>query len=133
MPNVTKKDLIDGVVETTKEKRGVVKNVVQEFLNLIVEQLGAGHRIELRDFGVFEVKERAPRVAQNPKTLAKVEVPAKSSVKFKAGRLMKERVDHSGGNNGKSPGRSDGRSGHAVEPSVPIVETTAARNPSRLA
>ncbi len=128
MPNVTKKDLIDGVVESTKEKRVAVKTIVQEFLNLIVEELGNGHRIELRDFGVFEVKRRAPRVAQNPKTLAKVEVPAKSSVKFKAGRLMKERVDRV---DPTGDGKVDGRVGHAGGRDVPIVETTAARSPSR--
>lgn len=128
MPNVTKKDLIDGVVESTKEKRVAVKTIVQEFLNLIVEELGRGHRIELRDFGVFEVKRRAPRVAQNPKTLAKVDVPAKSSVKFKAGRLMKEQVDRS---DAGSDGKIDGRVGHVSGRDVPIVETTAARSPSR--
>ncbi len=45
--------------------------------------------MEFRDFGVFEIRNRAPRVAQNPKTLERVPVPAKKTVKFKVGRLMK--------------------------------------------
>jgi hypothetical protein len=48
--------------------------------------------LEFREFGVFEIKERAARKAQNPRTLEKVRVPAKRVVKFKVGRLMKERV-----------------------------------------
>ena len=52
--------------------------------------LAKGNRLEFRDFGVFEVRETAPRIAQNPKTLEPVEVPAKQVVKFKAGRLMKQ-------------------------------------------
>jgi nucleoid DNA-binding protein len=48
--------------------------------------------LEFREFGVFEIKERAARKAQNPRTLEKVDVPAKRVVKFKVGRMMKERV-----------------------------------------
>ena len=55
--------------------------------------LGArGHRIEFRDFGVFEVHERQARLAQNPRTLEKVDVPPKRVVKFKPGRVMRDRV-----------------------------------------
>jgi hypothetical protein len=49
--------------------------------------------LEFRDFGVFEVKERAARVAQNPKTLVPVKVPPKRTVKFKVGRLMKDQLE----------------------------------------
>jgi len=52
-----------------------------------------GNRLELRDFGIFEPKIRAAREAQNPKTLEKLHVPAKRTVKFKAGRLMKEKLN----------------------------------------
>ena len=54
--------------------------------------LAEGNRLEFRDFGVFETKRRKPRVAQNPRTLERVHVPVKWTVKFKVGRLMKERV-----------------------------------------
>ena len=69
-----------------------VKKVVQQFLDLVVEELGKGNRLEFRDFGVFETKLRKARKAQNPKTLEPVAVPEKRTVKFKVGRLMKQRL-----------------------------------------
>ncbi len=99
MATVTKKDLIDRIADELNESRpksqvkGVqVKRVVQKFLDLIIEELADGNRLEFRDFGVFESKVRASRVAQNPKTLERVHVPSKRSVKFKVGRLMKEKL-----------------------------------------
>lgn len=93
MATVTKKDLIDQIAEATGQKRVTVKDTIQSFLDSIIEELGKGNRLEFRDFGVFEVKERAARTAQNPKTLERVHVPAKHVVKFKVGRLMKEAVE----------------------------------------
>ncbi|HVU64884.1 MAG TPA: HU family DNA-binding protein [Phycisphaerales bacterium] len=93
MSTVTKKDLIDRIATATDCKRSDVKRVVQQFLDEVIDELGKGNRLEFRDFGVLETKERAPRVAQNPKTLQRVNVPAKRTVKFKVGRLLKERLD----------------------------------------
>lgn len=91
---MTKKDLIDRIVAAHKGiKRQDVKVIVQEFLDVMIDELGQGHRLEFRDFGVFEVKKRAARLAQNPKTLEPVPVPPKRTVKFKVGRLMKDRLD----------------------------------------
>ena len=90
MATITKKELIDQVADATKEKRIVVKRIVQTFLNAITVELGKGNRLEFRDFGVFEVKQRQARMAQNPKTLEPVKVPPKRTVKFKVGRLMKQ-------------------------------------------
>ena len=92
MATITKKDLIDRIAEYEDCKRVQVKRVVQAFLDEIVKELGNGNRLEFRDFGVFESKIRAAREAQNPKTMAKVPVPAKRTVKFKVGRLMKARL-----------------------------------------
>ncbi len=89
MATVTKKELVDRIADQTDTKRVVVKKIVQGFLNEIINELGRGNRLEFRDFGVFETKERAARIAQNPKTLQRVEVPPKRTVKFKVGRLMK--------------------------------------------
>ncbi|MCD4825746.1 MAG: integration host factor subunit beta [Phycisphaerae bacterium] len=89
MHTITKKELVDRIAEQTRQKRVVVKKIVQTFLDEIVEELGQGNRLEFRDFGVFETKERAARIAQNPKTLQRVHVPPKRTVKFKVGRLMK--------------------------------------------
>jgi integration host factor subunit beta len=93
MATITKKDLIEKVTDRTKLKRADVKKACQEFLDQIILELKRGNRLEFRDFGVFEVKERAARVAQNPKTMQKVEVPSKRAVKFKVGRLMRESVE----------------------------------------
>ena len=90
MATITKKELIDRIADATGEKRVVVKKIIQSFLSNVVLELGHGNRLEFRDFGVFEVKYRAARMAQNPKTLERVAVPAKRTIKFKAGRLMKE-------------------------------------------
>lgn len=92
MSTITKKELIDRISTKTDEKRVIVKRVVQQFLDEIVAELGAGNRLEFRDFGVFETKLRKARKAQNPKTLAPVAVPEKRTVKFKVGRLMKEKL-----------------------------------------
>lgn len=93
MRTITKKDLIDYISTRAKVKRPTVKLVVQEFLDQVIDELQRGNRLEFRDFGVFEVKHRAARSAQNPKTLEKVEVPAKRTVKFKIGRLMRESLE----------------------------------------
>ena len=93
MSTVTKKALVDRIAERTDQKRVVVKKTVQEFLDLIIEELAEGNRLEFRDFGVFEVKDRAPRMAQNPRTLERVPVPAKRTVKFKVGRKMQDKLD----------------------------------------
>lgn len=93
MKTITKKDLVDRISDSTGNKRVVVKRIVQTFLDEIVRELGDGNRLEFRDFGVFEIRERAARIAQNPKTMEKVPVPPKRTVKFKVGRLMKQELD----------------------------------------
>ncbi len=89
MHTVTKKELVDRIADKANAKRILVKEVVQRFLDEIIDELGKGNRLEFRDFGVFETKDRAERIAQNPKTLERVKVPPRRAVKFKAGRLMK--------------------------------------------
>jgi integration host factor subunit beta len=92
MATITKKELIDRIADRTGSRRVLVKKVVQQFLDEIVGELGRGNRLEFRDFGVFETKLRKARKAQNPKTLEPVAVPEKRTVKFKVGRLMKQRL-----------------------------------------
>ena len=92
MATITKKELIDRIAESSNIKRVQVKRVVQQFLDEIVNELGKGNRLEFRDFGVFETKLRKARKAQNPKTLEPVAVPEKRTVKFKVGRLMKQKL-----------------------------------------
>ena len=92
MATITKKELIDRIADNTGGRRVQVKRVVQRFLDEIIGELGKGNRLEFRDFGVFETKIRKARKAQNPKTLEPVEVPEKRTVKFKVGRLMKQKL-----------------------------------------
>ena len=92
MATITKKELIDRIADGTGGRRVQVKKVVQQFLDEIIAELGKGNRLEFRDFGVFETKVRKARKAQNPKTLEPVEVPEKRTVKFKVGRLMKQKL-----------------------------------------
>ncbi len=96
METITKKELVNRIATKTGQTKVITKQVIQLFLDAIIDELGAGNRLEFREFGVFEIKERAARTAQNPRTLQKVDVPAKRVVKFKVGRLMKERVGHDG-------------------------------------
>ena len=93
MSTVTKKELIDRITESTQAKRALVKATVQDFLGEIISELVKGNRLEFRGFGVFESHDRAPRMAQNPKTLEQVHVPAKRTVKFKMGRLMRQKLN----------------------------------------
>lgn len=92
MSTITKKEMIDRIAEKTNTKRLVVKPVIQSFLDEIIRELAKDNRLEFRDFGVFEPRLRAARRARNPKTLQEVGVPATRVVKFKVGRLMKQRV-----------------------------------------
>jgi len=92
MITITKKEMVDRIADITNSKRVVVKEILQALLDEIISELGHGNRLEFRDFGVFESKQRAARVAQNPKTLQRVHVPPKRTVKFKVGRLMKARM-----------------------------------------
>ena len=92
LKTVTKKELVHRIAEQTGVTKVVAKDVIQAFLNSIIEELADGNRLEFREFGVFESRERAARLAQNPRTLEKVPVPAKRIVKFKVGRLMRKKV-----------------------------------------
>ena len=93
MSTITKKELVDRITKSTQCKNITAKEIVQQFLDEITSELAKNNRLEFRDFGVFEVKERVARTAQNPKTLEKVQVPAKRGVKFKMGRNMGEKLN----------------------------------------
>ncbi len=92
MATITKKELVNRIAEKTGQTKVVAKEILQLFLDEIVKELSAGNRLEFRDFGVFEVKPRRARRAQNPRTLQKVDVPPKRVVKFKVGRVMRDLV-----------------------------------------
>jgi nucleoid DNA-binding protein len=89
---VTKKDIVKSISEKINMTQLMTKEIVQETFDTIVETLVREGRIELRNFGVFEAKERAARRARNPRTGVRVDVPAKIVVTFKPGKKMEEMV-----------------------------------------
>ena len=90
---VTKKDIVRTISEEVEKlTQQQTKEVVQRTVDAIIECLVRDGRIELRNFGVFEVKPRAARKARNPRTGEQVEVPRKHVVTFKPGKNMEARV-----------------------------------------
>jgi integration host factor subunit beta len=89
---VTKKEIVKTISEEIGMTQLKTKEIVQKTFDAIVETLVEDGRIELRNFGVFEVKKRAARKARNPRTGDKVYVPEKFVVTFKPGKEMEERV-----------------------------------------
>lgn len=89
---MTKKEIVKTISEEIGLTQLKTKEIVQKTFDAIVETLVDDGRIELRNFGVFEVKKRAARKARNPRTGAKVFVPEKYVVTFKPGKEMEERV-----------------------------------------
>jgi nucleoid DNA-binding protein len=91
---VTKKEIVKQIADEVGLTQLKTKEIVQKTFNAIVETLlrDPTHRIELRNFGVFEVKARKERKARNPRTGERVNVEAKNVVTFKPGKEMEERV-----------------------------------------
>lgn len=91
--DLTKKDIVRTISEETGLTQQQTKDVVQRTFDAITDCLASGRRLELRNFGVFEVKLRAARSARNPRTGVQVEVPEKFVVTFKPGKEMESRVN----------------------------------------
>lgn len=92
---MTKKEIVKTISEELGLTQLKTKEIVQKTFDAIVDTLVEEERIELRNFGVFEVKQRAPRKARNPRTGDDVEVPRKYVVTFKPGKEMENRVRRS--------------------------------------
>jgi nucleoid DNA-binding protein len=93
---VTKKEIVKTISEECGLTQLKTKEIVQKTFEAIIDTLveDPDHRIELRNFGVFEVKKRAARKARNPRTGERVDVGEKYVVTFKPGKEMEERVLH---------------------------------------
>jgi len=91
--NLTKRNLVTRISEETGLNQAQVFAVVQKTLNYITESLAKGIKVELRNFGVFDVKIRRARVGRNPnRPKTDVPIPAHAAVKFKAGKIMRAEV-----------------------------------------
>jgi nucleoid DNA-binding protein len=93
MGNLTKRDLVVRISNETGLVQQDVFSVVQKTLDYVTDALAEGQNVELRNFGVFEVKLTKSRVGRNPnKPEYDVVIPARATVKFKAGKVMRQRV-----------------------------------------
>jgi integration host factor subunit beta len=90
---ITKKELVLRIAEITRQKQTITRDIIQLFIDEVITELAQGNRLELRDFGVFEVKVRKARKARNPKTGDEVRVPEKRVVTIKPGKKMKEQIN----------------------------------------
>jgi nucleoid DNA-binding protein len=94
MATLTKREIVTQISNDTGLTQQQVFDVVQRTLEQVVEALSRGDNIELRNFGVFEVKLTKPRIGRNPNQPgSRFEIPARATVKFKSGKVMKERVE----------------------------------------
>ena len=89
---MTKKDIVKTIAEQIDLPQLRTKDLVQRTFDALIDALVREGRIELRNFGVFQIKKREARVARNPRTGERVTVPAKSVVTFKPGKEMEARV-----------------------------------------
>ena len=90
---MTKKEIVQSISEDLGLTQLETSKIVQRVFDTVLRILAKEGRVELRDFGVFEVKRRKPRRARNPKTGEEVLVPEKSVVRFKPGQIMQQRVE----------------------------------------
>ena len=128
---MTKKEIVKTISEEIGMTQLKTKEIVQKTFDAIVETLVEDGRIELRNFGVFEVKKRAARKARNPRTGDKVYVPEKFVVTFKPGKEMEERVrelERQAHERAMREGKTEGLTteGESPEPqaSEPVASTT---------
>lgn len=91
---VSKRQLADTIAQRSGLPHAQVLGVLQHVLDSISDELAKGNRLEFRDFGVFELAQRKSRKAMNPRTLEPVTIEQRTVVKFKPGRVLKERVVH---------------------------------------
>ncbi len=91
---MTKRDLVVRIAHQTDLHQQDVMEVVQRTLDIITNEVGAGRNVEFRNFGVFQLTKRRPRTGRNPKKPDDtVRIPERVAVKFKPGRIMKQKVD----------------------------------------
>jgi nucleoid DNA-binding protein len=90
---VTKKDVIEIASRRCGEKKNHTRAIVESILDVFMEMLAEEGRIEIRNFGVFKVKDTPARIGRNPVTKEVAPVPARRIIQFKAGKTMKELVN----------------------------------------
>lgn len=90
---LTKRDLVVRISEETGLTQAAVYSVIKKTLDYIVEALANGDSVEFRNFGVFEIRTRRPRIGRNPnKPEQVVTIPTRKVVKFKPGKIMRQLI-----------------------------------------
>lgn len=93
MPNLTKRDMVTSISDEVGITQDQTFAVIQKVLENIIDNLAEGNNVELRNFGVFEVRLTKAKVGRNPnQPEAEVQIPARAIVKFKPGKIMRQRV-----------------------------------------
>jgi nucleoid DNA-binding protein len=129
---VTKKEIVKEIADRAELTQLKTKEIVQWTFDAIVDTLIRDGRIELRNFGVFEVKQRKPRKARNPRTGERVDVEAKNVVTFKPGKEMEERVGkmttipHLGKDHERDSDEDSDNEGNGREKAAPKLDALAA-------
>jgi DNA-binding protein HU-beta len=89
---MNKTELIGKVAEATGKSRKDCEIVIETTLDGIAESLAAGEKVQLVGFGIFDVKDRAPRIGRNPKTKEAINIPATRVPQFKAGKALRDTI-----------------------------------------
>ena len=122
MPNLTKRDLVVKISNETGLVQHQVFDVIQKTLDHITSALSKGQDVELRNFGVFQVRLSKARVGRNPNIPgSNFAIPPRATVKFKSGKIMRRDVlnlsdamKKSGAKTAKANGRATNGNGHAT-------------------
>jgi nucleoid DNA-binding protein len=89
---ITRKTIVRALSQEMQLPQPIVKQLVEKLFDVITDSLVVNQRLELRNFGVFEVKKRAPRVGRNPKTKEEIPIGSRYVVTFKPGKAMEQRL-----------------------------------------
>ncbi len=113
---LTKNDIVRTLAEKYELEIANTRRVVQGTLDLVIQALLNGDKVELRNFGVFEVIEREGRIARNPKTRQEVFIPRRNVVKFKPGKVMEDKITAPSMKGGIQPAPARKKESSASEP-----------------
>ena len=125
---MTKRELVMEISDKLGFTQNEVSDVVQATLDTITDSLAKGHRLEIRNFGVFEIKKRDARVGRNPRTGEEVPIEQKSVATFKPGKALKEWVQAGRVSEGDLETKSAASS--VTESSPPAAKTAFSSPPS---
>jgi nucleoid DNA-binding protein len=126
---MTNKEIVRSISDELGLPQLQVKQIVQKMFSALIETLAEDGRVELRNFGVFEVKVRAARSARNPKTGEQMPIPARSVVTFKPGKEMEEQVQEAAARKARLAKLANSAGEHPASTPTITPPTVPPRNP----